>query len=126
METVLIVLHLIIVLAMAGVILLQRSEGGALGMGGGGNSNFMSSRGKGDVLTRTTTILAIGFFVTSISLGILANYNTSNSFLGGSGGGGSVTVPEIGGGEGGILDDLGGLGDDAPAAPAGPQAPTGQ
>jgi preprotein translocase subunit SecG len=54
MQTVLIVIHLMIVVALVGVVLLQRSEGGALGMGGGGSGGFMSARGAADTLTRTT------------------------------------------------------------------------
>ena len=57
--------------ALTGVILLQRSEGGALGMGGGGG-NFMSARGTGDLLTRTTQILAAIFFILSLSITVLA------------------------------------------------------
>ena len=71
METVLIVIHLMVVAALVAVVLLQRSEGGALGMGGGG-SNFMSARGAANALSRTTAILAACFFATSIALGILA------------------------------------------------------
>ncbi|WP_223479342.1 preprotein translocase subunit SecG [Oricola indica] len=74
MQTVLIVIHLMIVVALVGVVLLQRSEGGALGMGGGGNGGFMSARGAADTLTRTTSILAAAFFATSIALGLLARY----------------------------------------------------
>ncbi|MCW5715260.1 MAG: preprotein translocase subunit SecG [Bauldia sp.] len=73
METVLLVIHLMIVTAMVGLVLVQRSEGGALGIGGGGN--FMASRGSGNVLTRTTTYLALGFFITSIALTLLARAN---------------------------------------------------
>lgn len=70
METVLITIHLMVVLALIGAILLQRSEGGALGIGGGGGGGggFMSARGAGDLLTRTTAILAVAFFATSIGL----------------------------------------------------------
>ena len=57
METVLIVIHLVIVVIMAGVILLQRSEGGALGIGGGGGSGGFTSRGSGNVMTRITACL---------------------------------------------------------------------
>ena len=71
MQTVLIVIHLMIVSAMIGLVLLQRSEGGGLGMGGGGGG-FMTSRGTSNVLTRTTAILAAAFFVTSLALSILA------------------------------------------------------
>lgn len=73
METVLIVIHLMVVVALVGVVLLQRSEGGALGIGGGGG--FMSARGAANALTRTTAILAAAFFVTSIALGVVAKIN---------------------------------------------------
>jgi preprotein translocase subunit SecG len=53
---------------MVGVILLQKSEGGALGMGGGGMSGFMTGRSTANLLTRTTAILALLFFATSLSL----------------------------------------------------------
>ena len=77
MGTVLIVIHLMVVVAMIGMVLLQRSEGGALGMGGGGGGGgggFMSARGAANALTRSTGILAAAFFVTSITLSILAKY----------------------------------------------------
>jgi len=73
METVLLVVHLMLVSALVGLVLVQRSEGGALGIGGGGN--FMASRGSGNVLTRATTYLAIAFFITSIALTLLARAN---------------------------------------------------
>lgn len=72
MQTVLIVVHLMIVLALVGVVLIQRSEGGGLGIGGG--SGFMSARGTANALTRTTAILAVLFFATSLGLGLLARY----------------------------------------------------
>ncbi len=72
METVLIVIHLMVVLALVGVVLLQRSEGGGLGIGGG--SGFMTARGAANALTRTTGILAIAFFATSLALSIMARY----------------------------------------------------
>lgn len=71
MENVLIVIHLMVVIALVVVVLLQRSEGGALGIGGGGG--FMTGRGQANALTRATAILATIFFLTSISLSILAN-----------------------------------------------------
>lgn len=74
MQTVLIVIHLMIVLALVGVVLIQRSEGGGLGIGGG--SGFMSARGAANALTRTTAILAGLFFVTSLGLGLLARYES--------------------------------------------------
>jgi len=75
MQTVLITIHLMIVLALIGIVLLQRSEGGALGIGGG--SGFMSARGAGDMLTRTTGFLAVAFFATSISLTLYARNSES-------------------------------------------------
>jgi preprotein translocase subunit SecG len=72
MQTVIIVIHLMIVSALIGVVLLQRSEGGGLGMGSGGGSGFMTGRGTANLLTRTTAFLAIGFFLTSLVLSWLA------------------------------------------------------
>lgn len=71
METVLIVVHLLIVIALCGVVLLQRSEGGGLGMGSS-PSGFMTGRGQANLLTRITAILGAAFFVTSLILAILA------------------------------------------------------
>jgi preprotein translocase subunit SecG len=71
MANVLIVAYLLIVLALIGVILLQRSEGGALGIGGGGGG-LMTARGSANLLTRTTAILAVLFFATAIALSILS------------------------------------------------------
>lgn len=71
MSEVLIIVHLLIVLGLIGIVLLQRSEGGGLGMGSSGGG-FMTSRGKANALTRTTTILGGMFFITSILLAILA------------------------------------------------------
>ena len=75
MQTVLLVIHLLIAVGLVGAILIQRSEGGALGMGGGGGSGggFMTGRAAADLLTRTTAILATGFFLTSLALAILAS-----------------------------------------------------
>ncbi len=73
MQTVLIVVHLIIVLALIGVVLLQRSEGG-LGLGGGGGTQgFMTGRGQANALTRATAILAALFFTTSMILAIMSH-----------------------------------------------------
>ena len=70
MLNVLIVIHLLLAVAMVGLILLQRSEGGALGIGGGG---VMTGRAAGNLLTRATAILAAAFFVTSLGLALLSN-----------------------------------------------------
>ena len=73
MQTLLFVAELIIAVALIGFVLLQRSEGGALGMGGGGGmGGLFTARGAADTLTRTTAILAFLFFVTCIALNILA------------------------------------------------------
>jgi preprotein translocase subunit SecG len=76
MQNVLIIVHLLIVLALVGVVLLQRSEGGGLGLGGGssGVSGFLTGRGQANALTRATTILAAAFFLTSILLTMLQTY----------------------------------------------------
>ncbi len=74
--------HLLIVLALIATVLLQRSEGGALGIGGGGGGGgggMFSSRGAGNALTRTTAILAVAFFVTSMSLAYLSRGNSGGS-----------------------------------------------
>ncbi|MBS0244888.1 MAG: preprotein translocase subunit SecG, partial [Proteobacteria bacterium] len=74
MATLLLVLHMMIAVALIGVVLLQRSEGGGLGIGGGGSS-FMSGRGTANLLTRSTAILAAAFFATSIGLTLLAKHS---------------------------------------------------
>ena len=68
METVLLVIHLMLAIALIGVVLLQKSEGGGLGIGGGGMSGFMTGRSTANLLTRTTAILAACFMVTSLAL----------------------------------------------------------
>jgi len=103
MQSVIIVIHLMIVIAMIGVVLLQKSEGGGLGMGGGGGG-FLTSRGTANVLTRTTAFLALGFFITSLLLSILAGVDRKpRSILQNS-----AAAPASQG---------------APAAPGAPQAP---
>ena len=74
MQSILIIIQLLVSIGLVVVVLLQRSEGGALGMGGsgGGLGGFMSARGAGDALTRATAVLAIVFFLTSLALTILA------------------------------------------------------
>src|SRR6187401_2677628 len=79
MQTVVIVIHLMIVAVLIGAVLLQKSEGGGLGMGGG--AGFMSSRGTANLLTRTTAFLAAGFFVTSLVLSWLASYDRKPSSI---------------------------------------------
>jgi preprotein translocase subunit SecG len=82
MQTVLLVVHLIIAIALIGVVLLQRSEGGALGIGGGGGAgSLFSARGVGNTLTRTTAVLAVMFFLTSIGLTVLARHTGGGSLF---------------------------------------------
>ena len=110
MQTVIIVVHLMIVLALVGVVLLQRSEGGGLGIGGG--SGFMTARGAANALTRATAILAAAFFVTSLGLSILARYGEKPIDI--------LDRLPAGQSEGqGVLDQLGGeAAKPQPAAPA--------
>ena len=80
MQTVAIVVHLMIVAVLIASVLLQKSEGGGLGMGGG--AGFMSSRGTANLLTRTTAILAVGFFATSLFLRGCKRYREPSSLIG--------------------------------------------
>ncbi|MGE3830510.1 MAG: preprotein translocase subunit SecG [Parvibaculaceae bacterium] len=94
MQTVLLVLHLLIALALIGVVLMQRSEGGALGIGGGGGAgSLFSARGVGNTLTRTTAILAIIFFLTSIGLTLLSVHRGGGSLFAPTGGGTTEQAP---------------------------------
>ncbi len=72
MQSVLIVIHLLVVIALVGVVLLQRSEGGALGTGGGGG--FMTGRGQANALSRATAILGGMFFASALLMSILAGW----------------------------------------------------
>ncbi|MEA2976884.1 MAG: preprotein translocase subunit SecG [Alphaproteobacteria bacterium] len=123
MQTVIIVIHLMVVLAMIGFVLLQKSEGGGLGMGGG--SGFMSSRGTANVLTRATAGLAAVFFATSLLLSILAGIDRKpSSILQNSGtvpGQSAPTNP----GQGGLLDQLRQQSEPV-TPPSAPQAPKSQ
>ena len=124
MQHVIIVIHLMLVLALIGVVLLQRSEGGGLGIGSTGG--FMTSRGTANVLTRATAILAGLFFVTSLLLSILAGINRKpTSVLQGqqSAPAAPGAPTPLGGGGGGLLNQL--QGGTPPAAPAAPAAPSG-
>jgi preprotein translocase subunit SecG len=77
LQTILLVAMILISVALAGVILIQRSEGGALGKGGG-PSGFMTARGAGNLLTKTTWVLAVLFFLCAIGLTILGNVERAN------------------------------------------------
>ena len=101
-----------IVVSLVGVVLLQRSEGGGLGMGGG--SGFMTARGAANALTRATAILATGFFITSLLLSILARYGDKPSDT-------LDLVPAATTNKGtGVIDRLGAA---KPAVPAKPGVP---
>lgn len=75
MQNVILTIHLILALLLIGVVLLQRSEGGGLGMGGGG---AISARGAANALTKLTWIFAIGFIITSLTLTLLAANDASS------------------------------------------------
>jgi len=76
MQSIVLVIHLILAISLVGAVLLQKSEVGALGMGGGGGGGmggFMTGRGAADLLTRTTAILAACFMATSLILAIMSS-----------------------------------------------------
>lgn len=129
MQTVVIVIHLMIVATLIGAVLLQKSEGGGLGVGGG--AGFMSSRGTANLLTRTTGVLAVGFFITSLLLSWLASYDRKPSSIinpaSQSQPAGPVT-PISPPTAGGILDSLKKADEQQQnqPAPSGPQAPRSQ
>ncbi len=121
MQTVVIVIHLMVVIAMTGLVLLQKSEGGGLGMGGGGG--FLTSRGSANVLTRSTAVLAAVFFATSLILSILAGIDRKPQSILGTGTPTAPGAPAPLGSGRGVLDQL-----QPPAQqqPAGPQVPQSQ
>ena len=114
MQTVLLVIYLMVVVALIGVVLIQRSEGGGLGIGGG--SGFMSARGTANALTRTTAILAALFFVLALAMGILARYQPQATDI-------LDRIPGTSSNGGGDLDSLGGGNTQAPAGGATQQQP---
>ena len=127
MQNVLLIIHVILAIAMIGVILLQRSEGGGLGMGRS-ESSLLTTRGTANLLTRSTAILATAFFLTSLALAVLAGRTS---------GGGSifdrqapVAPPAAGqpapatGAAPGAPNAAPTAPTPAPAAPAAPSAPT--
>ena len=81
MENIILIIHVVIAVLLIGSVLLQRSEGGALGIGSG-NESLMSSRSAGNFLTKFTTIMAILFIATSIALTIIhKKANPSGSII---------------------------------------------
>jgi preprotein translocase subunit SecG len=125
MQTVVIVVHLMIVLGIIGLVLLQRSEGGGLGIGGGGG--FMTNRGTTNALSRATAILAAAFFVTSLVLSWMAGYERKPTSILNTGAPvttpGAPTPPLSQGG--GVLDTLKQQGEQT-QQPSGPQVPRSQ
>lgn len=130
MLSVVIAIHLMLVLAMIGVVLLQKSEGGGLVSS---TSGFMTGRGTANVLTRATALLAAGFFITSLTLSLLAARSREPVSLipGGTPAqqqapapGAPPPVAPLNTGKNGLLNQLGGNGaaGNAPAPPAA-QAP---
>ncbi len=105
MQTVLIVIHIMVVIALVATVLLQRSEGGAfLGTGGGG---FMTGRGQANVLTRATAILAAMFFATSLALTIVANVTRApRSILEGVTPPAGTSAPAAPSGQGSLMEQL--------------------
>jgi preprotein translocase subunit SecG len=129
MQTVIIVIHLMVVLVMIGAVLLQKSEGGGLGMGGG--AGFMSSRGTANLLTRTTAVLAAGFFVTSLLMSWLASLDRKpSSIIGNQPASQSqpvgATTPVAPPTSGGLLDTLKKTDEQQNQAPTAPAAPRSQ
>ena len=104
MTTILLTIHILIAVALVSTVLLQRSEGGGLGIGGS-QGGFMTARGTANLMTRVTAILAACFFATSIGLAILAGAGTS-----------SVS----------IVDEVISKEPSEPILPASPSVPTGQ
>jgi preprotein translocase subunit SecG len=122
--TVIIVIHLMLVIAMIGVVLLQKSEGGGFVSQ---SSGFLTGRGTANVLTRTTALLAAGFFLTSLALSWFASYERKPTSIltGGPAGQEAPAVPTapLNQGQGGLLGTLQRGAPNAPAAPSGPQVP---
>lgn len=111
MQAIILVIHLLLALALVGVVLLQRSEGGLGGLGGsgpggGGMGGLMGGRAAANLLTRATAVLAGSFMATSIVLAILAGGNT-----------GPVSI---------IEEEPAGASEPAPMRPHQPAVPTGE
>ena len=104
MTTILLTLHILIAVSLVGVVLLQRNEGGGLGIGGSPSGGFMTARSTANLLTRTTAVLAACFFATSIGLAILAGAGSKQTS---------------------IVDEVVNSSSELPVSPS-PQVPTGQ
>ena len=104
MTTILLTLHILIAVGLVGVVLLQRNEGGGLGIGGSSSGGFMTARSTANLLTRTTAVLAACFFATSIGLAIIAGAGSKQTS---------------------IVDEVVNSSSELPV-PSSPQVPTGQ
>ena len=104
MQNVLLIIHLLLALCLIGVVLLQRSEGGGLGMG---SSSVMTGRGAATALTKLTWLFAVAFIGTSITLTVLSARESAGSSVMDRVGTGSPAAPTV------------------PAAPAAPGLPSG-
>jgi preprotein translocase subunit SecG len=117
MIAIILVIHIFLAVALIGVILIQQSEGGALGIGGGGMSGFMTGRSTASLLTRTTAGVGAAFFITSITLAILAGHgHVSRSVINE----GPLTAPVTAPGSSPKAKTM----PSTTPAPAGPAAPT--
>lgn len=127
MQTVLIVIHLMVVIALVVVVLLQRSEGGALGIGSSGTGGLFTGRGQANALTRATAVLAGIFFATSIALTVLASYSRAPKSIFEGQPATPTGQPSPDAPAGGVLDELKRMQDraptNAPAQPTVPEAP---
>src|SRR5579872_173744 len=127
MQGFLIVIHLLVVIALVAVVLLQRSEGGALGIGGGGG--FMTGRGQANALSRATAILATLFFATSLIMSILAGWSRTPRSILDSAAPSATSAPasKTPAPSGNLLDQLKNMENqknEAPTAPSSAPAPT--
>jgi preprotein translocase subunit SecG len=124
MQTVLIVVHLMVVVALIVTVLLQRSEGGALGIGGGSTGGLFTGRGQANALTRATAVLGAIFFVTSIGLTVLASYGRApkSIFEGVTPPGPTAPAGQPASG-GGVFDQLKQLQQSPATPPAAPEPP---
>jgi len=126
MQAVLIVVHLLVVIALVAAVLLQRSEGGALGIGGGGG--FMTGRGQANALSRATAVLATLFFATALAMSILASWGRAPKSLINTAPNAPATsapaAPQQA--PGSLLDQLKKMQNESGGAPASPAAPAEQ
>jgi preprotein translocase subunit SecG len=132
MTTVLLIIHLFVTLALIGVVLIQRSEGGGLGIGSSqGMGSFMSGRGTANLLTRTTAVLATAFMLLALALAVLnrGTAGAGRSLLdtppaAGSPAPSGLPVPPTPNAEPPVTTGAAPPPPAVPAAPSGPQVPT--